>query len=155
MMKKNRRKVSVFFVSAMISLCVMGCGEDDSDTVKYGSYSTPYTASEERSSVEDEETAQQQIDTDNYANDPDSDGGGNAYNSSDEEENYEFDILVDKDEYIYNNKPIDLDDLISAIDERKGEKIVFITGKEATLNAYNALINKLTEKEIPFQYSDL
>ena len=37
----------------------------------------------------------------------------------------------------------------------EGQKIVQITGKEATLNAYNALADKLSELEIPFEYTDL
>lgn len=82
---------------------------------------------------------------------PEGEGGGNKYSSgSVEMEVTTIQILVNKDEYFYENTPIELTEFISMIETIEGEIIVEITDNNATYKAYSKLTDELQEREIVY-----
>lgn len=75
------------------------------------------------------------------------DGGGNEF-SAEKEEVTKISVLVNKEEYICDNTPMELDEIISKVQEVKGKLIVEVSDNNATLKAYNKLVDQLAELEI-------
>ncbi|AVM69514.1 hypothetical protein C3V36_09830 [Lachnospiraceae bacterium oral taxon 500] len=59
-------------------------------------------------------------------------------------------VSVVGNEYFYDNDRISLDDLIKKIKEVEGDMMIEVKDDNASLKAYNALLDKLTELQIPF-----
>lgn len=83
------------------------------------------------------------------------DGGGNEFkneskNESMDAEITEIRILVDEDEYFYDNAPVELEEIVNIIQEIKGDVTVFITDNDATYKTYNKLIEELEAMEIDY-----
>jgi len=82
---------------------------------------------------------------------PEGDGGGNEYNNDSEAKIIKYEILVNKDTYIYDNGVIVLKDFIDIITDGEDEILVIVTEDNATQNAYSELIDELKELNIPFE----
>lgn len=76
------------------------------------------------------------------------DGGGNEFSTEKKEEVTKISVLVNKEEYICDNTPMELDEIISKVQEVKGKIIVEVSENDATLKAYNKLMEKFEELDI-------
>ena len=85
---------------------------------------------------------------------PETDGGGNKYYNESERQIIEIEVLVSEAEYICNNKPITLEELLKKIKESKADVIVKISDHNATYKAYNSLIDLLVENGISYLETD-
>ena len=61
-----------------------------------------------------------------------------------------IEVAVVKSEYFYENRSINLDNLIKIIDAMEGKIVVEVTDDNAALRPYNKLLDKLGELEIPY-----
>lgn len=61
-----------------------------------------------------------------------------------------IEVSVVKSEYFYNNKSVELDDLIGIIGEIDGKVVVEVTDDDAALKPYNKLLDKLDELGIQY-----
>lgn len=59
-------------------------------------------------------------------------------------------VSVLENEYIYENQRVTLDQLAEILAGMEGDVTVRVTDDNASLNAYNALLEKLGELDIPF-----
>ena len=69
---------------------------------------------------------------------------------TDSDEGTVIEVSVVKSEYFYNNKSVELDDLIGIIGEIEGKVVVEVTDDNAALKPYNKLLDKLDELEIQY-----
>ena len=60
-------------------------------------------------------------------------------------------MTVHEKEYIYENTTMSLDDLINKLMNIEGDIIVEIKDENATLKAYNKLIDALEDKKIEYK----
>lgn len=68
----------------------------------------------------------------------------------DSEENIVFKVNVVGNEYFYDNERIELSDLLLKLDDVSDEASVEVKDDNASLKAYNALINALEDKHITY-----
>ena len=59
-------------------------------------------------------------------------------------------VSVINNEYFYDNNRISLDDFINKVKETETDKIVEVKDDNASLKAYNALLDKLKELKVSF-----
>ena len=61
-----------------------------------------------------------------------------------------FEISVVENDYFYKNDRITIDDFVKVLEETKDEYIVEVKDDNASLKAYNDLINKLKELNVSY-----
>lgn len=141
-----KKIVLITLMLLMITFSLSGCGKKTED--KMQADNKVATTDERPEQVTDvpEET---QAPTNSDASE--GKGGGNEFDNSDEKNNVEtISILVSESEYIYENKPIELETFISIIKGFEGDVIVEITDNDATHKAYDNLIDELVELEVAY-----
>lgn len=74
-------------------------------------------------------------------------------NNSGESEKFDgiiFEISVVENDYFYKNDRITIDDFVKVLEETKDEYIVEVKDDNASLKAYNTLIDKLKELNVSY-----
>ena len=155
--KMMKKAVTVVSAAAIMALAI-GCGcaqeETKQNTPTNVVVTTPadqQTVPEDQIPVDQPTTTDPADATEKPTGTTEGEGGGNEYKNDSETIVYEFDVLISESEYIYENSPISLDDLIKTIQDTEGDKLVVITENNASQNAFEALTDKLNELEIPFE----
>ena len=158
-MKKSIKELLIIFEVVTMMFVLMGCGcskQEENATVSETNIAAISAQTVEQTNDDQKEQTdvpndQIQEKEEGDENRVEGDGGGNEYNNTSDKIVYQFEILVSEDEYYYQNAPIDLDDFIDEVNKIKEDKIVIISDHNATQNAYQKLIKKLTELEISYE----
>ncbi len=131
------KKIMFFFVVAAIAFCAvyLFMPKGDSDPSK-----------QDKSNVGDE-NRQEVTPTDKPV---EGEGGGDEGTNQEEGKETILSILVAEDSYRYENQTYDFDGIVALLDTITGKVIVELNDEDATHNAYQRLIDKLTELEISY-----
>lgn len=71
-------------------------------------------------------------------------------NIPDDKDSNIIEVSVVEDEYFYENKRMEIDELLESINTIGKDVVVRVTDDNATLKAYNKLLEKLEEASIPY-----
>lgn len=142
-MRKNMTVISIVMLSV---LALTGCKKDNTENTQLDTRVEVNADAEEQIS-----DAVQMTETPVETTAPEGNGGGNEFtNEGETVEVKTIAILVNKDEYFFENAPITLEEIVSMLEGVEGELVVEITDNNATYKAYDNLIDKLTDLEITF-----
>ena len=149
-----RKLTASILICLLGTLLLVGCKKDSKDefpnVVNMGMVTDEIQkeSDDKNDDISTEGQQTEQITEEQKPSEAEEDGGGNEFSSEKKEEVIKISVLVNKEEYFCDNTPMELEEIISKVKEVKGSLIVEVNDNNATLKAYNKLLDKLEELEI-------